>query len=104
MTRNFGLSFLSKGSIIFYRGGGEGAPGIWGNTRILEIKRENRRIFGTLRGEGGQKNFTDPTENQSGAWYAEAVDRAVIRKLKKLKHCRVLKNSADGGQGQICNG
>ena len=39
--------------------------------------------------------------NQSGAWYAEAVDWAVIR---KLKHYRVLKNSADGGQGEICHG
>ena len=28
---------------------------------------------------------------QSGAWYAEVVDRAVIRKLEKLKHYRILK-------------
>ena len=42
--------------------------------------------------------------NQSGAWYAEAVDRVVIRKLEKLKHNSVLKNSADGGQGEICIG
>ena len=40
-------------------------------------------------------------ENQSGAWCAEAVDRAVIKNLKK---CRVLKNSTDGGQGEICTG
>ena len=38
--------------------------------------------------------------NQSGAWYAEAVDRAMISKLENI---RVLKNSADG-QGEICHG
>ena len=27
----------------------------------------------------------DHSENQSGAWYAEAIDRAVIRKLEKIK-------------------
>ena len=42
--------------------------------------------------------------NQSSAWYAEAVDWAVIRKLKTLKHYRALKTSADGGEGEICHG
>ena len=32
------------------------------------------------------------TKNQSGAWYAEAVDRAVIRKLEKIKTLQGFKN------------
>ena len=42
--------------------------------------------------------------NQSGAWYAEAVDRAVIKKLEKIKTLQGFKNSAGGGQAHICNG
>ena len=44
------------------------------------------------------------SQNQSTAWYAEAVDRAVIRKLEKIKTLQGFKNSADGGQGDICHG
>ena len=43
-------------------------------------------------------------ENQSGAWHAEAVDQAVIRKLEKIKTLQGFKNSTDGGQGEICHG
>ena len=43
-------------------------------------------------------------QNQSGAWYPEAIDRVMIRKLKNIKHYRVLKKSADGDQGEICHG
>ena len=42
--------------------------------------------------------------NQSGAWYAEAVDRAVIRKLEKIKTLHGFKTSADWSQGEVCNG
>ena len=43
--------------------------------------------------------------NQSGAWYVEAVDRAVIKNLKKFnKTLQGFKKSADGDQGEICTG
>ena len=46
----------------------------------------------TLAGNIGRCNYSDKwailiicVQNQSGAWYAEAVYRAVIRKLEKIK-------------------
>ena len=78
----------------------------------------NRRKF-TEKKEGEEKKYKveefhlanfaslgSLASNQRGAWYAEAVDRAVIKKLEKklIKYYRVLKNSAEGGEGEICNG
>ena len=42
-------------------------------------KRPNSILFHFCRKRMYQE------KNQSGAWYAEAVDRAVIRKLEKIK-------------------
>ena len=39
---------------------GGGAPGISGPHEFWKSKGEKSRIFGTLRGGGGQKNFIDP--------------------------------------------
>ena len=43
-------------------------------------------------------------ENQSGAWYAEAVDRAVIRKLEKIKTLQGFKKSCNNVKGKFAMG
>ena len=45
-----------------------------------------------------------PQQKSELAWYAQVVDWAVIRKLEKMKALQGFKNSANGGEGEICNG
>ena len=42
--------------------------------------------------------------NQSSAWYAEAVDQAVIRKLVKIKTLQGLKKSCNKVKGKFAMG
>ena len=42
-----------------------------------------------------KRNKASGKLNQSSAWYAEAVDRAVIRKLEKIRTLQGLKKSCN---------
>ena len=64
------------------------------------------KMFEKLCRENNVGQYRQTFSNQSGAWYAEAVDRAVIKKhLKKFnKTLQGFKDSSDGGQGEYCPG
>ena len=58
---------------------------------------------GKMKREVFSDSYTeaDRLSNQSGAWYAEAVDRAVIRKLEKIKTSQGFKNSCNKVKGKF---
>ena len=48
-----------------------------------------------------ETHLADNCENQRGAWYAQAVDRAVIRKLEKIKILQGFKKSCNKVKGKF---